>query len=558
MKKAKTDAEKRALKVVAEKAVEKMARNGASQAARHLNSHNLAKIGTKAYEEAIKKAEQEASKRLARTTEEKLAKRLASRMEKEAAKKGAKTILKAGGKALPVIGILLTASDVLAAVDAVSKGAEIEIGLSGSEADLGAGTDIKVKGEKPKGGATTDVKAEQTEIDVEVSKVPDIKGLMELETKEVKIKGKVDGKDDDPVMVNLKVKMEKTTITFRSMGKFKGGNIVVDGGLEITDSQIEIDLPPDAVLEPPEPGKKRVIKGVKMKVTKVGSGMGAPGAQGQSGAAGGQPAGKDQPGGKEKPPAVSDERRKLVGEIQGDPGVKKVYDAVVKPKGLPVSDEVLRRLLALKEQLKQHPELVDRVIALLQKGEIKDPIKDLIEPMEAEIKRAIEEEANKKKPTPPPTGGTPPDKPATETPPTTPQAPMPAVVPCKDAEMLDLWTLVDAAEPGKASKLPDNTAVRLGQNKFDEKATKPTETAVSPVYLGRKTPDGLRSYTVWIHGKDVKPLKTWDKKRFVWAADYEFTAPSGPIKSDQGDSPICFNDGGTKRRMTWGLLKKGN
>jgi hypothetical protein len=550
MKKAKTEAEKKALKVVAEKAIEKMAKRGASQAARHLNSQNLAKIGTKAYEQAVKKAEQEAAKRLARTTEEKLAKRLSSKLGEKAAKQGAKAIFKAAGKALPVIGILLTAGEVLAAVDAISKGAELGIGFSGSEADLGAGTDIKVKGEKSKDGATTDVKTEQTEVDIEMDKAPDVQGIMEIETKQVKIKGKVDGKDGDPVMVNLKVKMQNTTVVFRSTGKFKGGNIVVDGGLEITDSEIEIDLPPDTVLDPPEPGQQRVIKGVKVKVTKVGSGMGTPGTQGQSGTGG-------QPGTKVQPPPVGEERKKLLGEIQGDPGVKKIYDAVIRPQGVPVTDEVLRRLLALKEQLKQHPEVVDRVIGILQKGGLKDPIKDLIEPMEAEIRKAIEEKAKKQQPPPPRTGGTPSDKPTKDTPPpTTPQTASPVADPCKDAEKLDLWPIVDAVLSGKPSGLPADIAVRLGKKTFDEKTPKPTETATSPVYFGRKTPDGLRKYTVWVHGKDMKPLKTWDKKLFVWAADYEFTAPSGVIMSDQGDWPICFNDGGTTRRMTWGMLKK--
>ena len=103
-----------------------------------------------------------------------------------------------------------------------------------------------------------------------------------------------------------------------------------------------------------------------------------------------------------------EKRKKLLGEIEATPGVKKVYDAVIRSRGVPVPDEVLSRLLALKEQLKQHPELADRLIGLLQKGEIKDPIKDLIEPMEAEIKKAIEEKSKPATPSQPPPATTPP------------------------------------------------------------------------------------------------------------------------------------------------------
>ena len=554
IQKSKNEAEKKALKALAEKTIDKMAKRGASQAARQLNSHNIKKIGTKAYQEAIRKAEKVAAERLARTTEEKVAKRLAARMSKQAAKQGAKTIFKAAGRALPLVSLVLFAADAYAAVDAVSKGAELEIGLSGSEADLGSDTDIKIKGDKPKGDVTSDVKTEQTEIDVEMSKLPDVKGLVELETKQVKIKGKVDGSDGDPVTVNLKVKIQNTTIIYKSAGRFKGGNIVVDGGLELTDSEIEIDLPPDAVLDQPEPGQQKVLKGVKMRVTKLGSGGTAP-EEGQGTGAGGETTDKEPAEKKDKPPEPSEERKKLLSEVQADPGVKKIYDTIIKPKGIPITDEVLRRLLAVKEQLKQHPELVDRVISKLEKGGLQDPIKDLIEPMEAEIKQALEEKTKKQEPTPAPQTGTPADPakdkdvaPATTTPQTTP----PPVDPCKDAEKLSLWGLIDAVN---AKSLPSDTAVRLGEKKFtDEEGEKPTETAAAPVILGRKTPDGLRSYTIWVHGKDMKPLKSFDRKRFIWAADYEFTAPGGPFKSDQGDRPICFTDGGTSKRMTWGRL----
>jgi hypothetical protein len=560
MKKAKTDAERRTLQALAEKTLDQMKRQGASQAARKLNSHNIKNIGTKAYQKMIKEAEEETAKRLARTTEKKLEKRLATRLSKEAAKRGAKTIFKAAGRALPVIAFLVTASEALAMADALSKGAELEIGFGGGDVDLGTGTDINVKGEKPS-GISTDAKTEQTELDIELTKIPDVKGTMELETKQVKIKGKVDGSDGDPVAVSMKVKMQNTTLVFKSMGRFKGGNIVVDGGLEITDSEIEIDLPPDAVLDQPKPGEHRVIKGAKLKITKVGSGMGPEGqpATGEQTGGGGGQTGDNAAREKDKPPPPTEERKKLLSEINTEAGVKKIYDRLIKAKGIPVTDEVLRRLLALKEQLKQHPELVDRLIGHIEKGELKDPIKDLIEPMEAELKTALEEkDKGIQAPTPPPPDAGAGKQPVPDTPPPT-TAPSTTAQPdqCKDADKFDLWTLIDAAQSGKgASSMPD-IAVRLGQKTFEEEeGKKPTPTAKSPVTIGRKTSDGLRSYTVWIQGDDMKPLESFDKKRFHWAADYEFTAPSGPIKSDQGDHPICFTDGGTKRRMTWGRLKK--
>lgn len=85
-----------------------------------------------------------------------------------------------------------------------------------------------------------------------------------------------------------------------------------------------------------------------------------------------------------------------------------------------------------------------------------------------------------------------------------------------------------------------NIAVKLGQKAFHGKHTHPTKTAAFPVYLRRKTTDGLRKYILWLHGTEMKPLKTWDTGRFMWAAEYEFTAPSGPISSDQGDAPNLF------------------
>jgi hypothetical protein len=551
-KKAATEAEKKALQAAAKKVIDKMAQRGASQAAKHLNSANLAKLGTKAYEKAaLKKAQQEAAKRLAKTTEEKIAKRLASKLGKNAAKKAGKKIAGAAAKAVPFVGVILFAADAYGAVDDLSKGAEIEIGLGGDDLDLGSGTDIEVKADG-KSDTTATIKTERTEIDLEMTKMPNVSGLQELEAKDVKIKGKVDGANGDPVVVNMKVKIGNSTITYRSLGVFKGGNIVIDGGLEITDSEIEIDLPPGTVLDPPEPGQHRVIKGAKIKVTKVGTG-------GQTGPATGSTQQGAASGGGQAAPQ-DEQRKKLLADVEKEPGVKKLYDTLVKSKGIPVTDEVLRRLLALKDQLKQHPELVDRLIGTIQKGKLEDPIKDLIEPMEAELKKALEEKAKgKTAPTPEPpkdsgTSNKQPDQAPAQTPQSTPTAPASGPT-CNDATKLSLWSLVDLAN-GQASGASDVTAVKLGQKKFDESTDKPTETAESPVYIARKTPNGLRKYTVVLHGNDMKPASNWDRKQFIWAADYEFTVPNVIVKSEQGDEPICFSDSGTTRRMIWGSLKK--
>jgi hypothetical protein len=554
--KVRTEAEKRLLRETGKKVIEQMERKGAYQAAKAINGANAAKWGTKAGEEVIKKGEEMVAKRLARTTEKQVAERLAQQMGKTAAKQTAKTIFKGALHAIPFVFILLDVKDALAGVIQLSRGAELEIGLSANESDLGSGTDVKIVGDKGSGKDTAaTVKLDQTEVDLEVKKAPDIKGVMDIETDKVTIKGKVDATDGDPVLVNMKIKIGNSTIVYRSAGKFKGGNIVIDGGLDITDSTIEVDLPPDAVLEPPEPGKTTVLKGVKVKVTKVGSGGGAGAGGPQKGLGGTAEKPGDKPGEKQEAKPTEQEQ-KLVGEIKADPNVKKVYDAVIGPKGIKMNEAALRRFLAIKDALKQKPALADRIIALLAKAEIKDPIKDLIEPMEAELKKAAEEDAKKTEPQPLPQDAQPADKDKDKDKPSSnqPTVPKPAVDPCVDAAKLELWPIL---QPNP--QVPPDTAVKIGTKTFDEKVTKPTDTAVSPLYIGRKTSVGLRRYTVWLHGKDMKKANAKDitPGRFVWAADYEFTAPTGPVKSDAGDQPICFSDGGTTKRMIWGMLHKG-
>ncbi len=552
--KARTEAEKAVLRAAGKQVIDKMEREGAYEAARVLNGKNAVKWGTKEAEALMVKAEQITAQRLARTTEEQVAKRLSARLGVQAAKQGAKGLFKAAGKILPVVGILLTAKDVLGATIQLSRGAEIKIGFSASESHLGSGTKVKVKGDKSKGdGITSDVDLDHTSVDIEVTKAPDVKGVMDLETKSVTFNGKVDAKDGAPVTVNLKMKIENTTITFTSTGRFKGRDIVVDGGLDITDSTIEIDLPPDAVLDPPEPGKTKTIKGAKVKVTKVGSGGGTGDPskdQAQAGGAG--KADKDKPPAKDKAP-LSEQQKKLIGDIQAEPNVKKIYDKIVAAKGVRMSEEALRRLLAIKDVLKQKPQLADRLIALLEKAEINDPIKDLIEPLEAELKKAAEEDAKKAKqaPPPPPPTTTTTTKQQQPPPPTTPTTPPPTVDPCANADKLVLWDLI--FNPPKDVKVD-----REGRNKVDRADDKPTEKVTAPLIFIRSTPRGPRRYNVPIPGDNPQTpdASDGDLSKFTWSARYDFHAPRGPFKSENGDQPICFTDADVVHPMLWGKYKK--
>lgn len=546
--KAKSKAERELAIKAAERLAKEIERRGAAEVGKMLDSKRLLKLGTEAYEkEALKKAEELAAKRLLEAGEKRVAGKLAKKVGEKAGKAGAKALLKGGAKAIPYVNVAIIAYELLSAGDAMAKGAELEFGISGSEADLSGATKIDIKGDKPESQPTSDVKATDTQIDVELGKAPNMEGLAEIETRKVTMKGKAPTVDGAKVTVNLSVKMENTTITFKNAGILKGGHIVLSGAFDIKDSEIEIDLPPGTEAEAPADEVKREIKGVKVKVTKLGTGTGA----GEAGGKGGKPTqGGKQEG--EKPPEDPEaaERTKLVGEIQADPQLKQLYDRIFTKKGVP-KVEVLRRLAALKARLKAHPELLEKLLGKLTKAEVTDPIKELIEPMELEL-----DAAEKKTEA----------KPAEEIKPGTPTTTAPPTTPPTKKEDKPPETGTPKAEPTEKEKasaagiefwavVKDASFKRWRKDPAEKTSPAPTTLGKMPVNLTLGKGKDERTYNFWAHGTLIKQHAA-PKPGFQWSGDYDFAAPSGIFKSTKDDKPIYFTDAGKTKSMVWGLLVK--
>ncbi|MCY1078692.1 eCIS core domain-containing protein [Archangium lansingense] len=524
-KKAKIAAEKKALEAVRDRALAEMKRRGAGEASKMLNSQNASKFGKKAYEQVIDKAD-DVGRRVGKGIEKKVERRL-TRMLGE---KAAKTALSKGARAIPYIGLVLTATEVFGIMENVAHGAELGVGLSGDEVDLSGSTQL---GDQPESGEKPTVEGilRDTRIEVDVDRIPGAKGVIELQTDNVKLSGKP-ASDGDVVTVDLKLKMKNTTITIRQDGVVRGNDVVISGDVEIIDSQIEIDLPEGTMLEPAEGGgKKRIIKGVKVKITSVGKSAGEGGTldipEGQA------PADKDKTA---TPEPVSEERKKLLTEVNAEPRMKKLAEAVFAKKGVRVPDEALQRLIALKEALSRHPELVDAFISSLEKAENFDILRDLIAPMEEALKKADEqkpEEEKKKLPegtatTTPPTTAPPSTRPPTVT---TPGPTRPPATAVKFTDVMPKMTF------------PRRTTV--------EKS--PPQTLTGTIELTLDTSSGQRVYRFTVSGTFVKALKPHEGE--AWRAEYDCTIPSGVITSEQGDEPIQFSDGRTNQRFEFDVDK---
>ncbi len=539
MSKAKTKAEQELIRRTTEKLTQELARRGAPEVAKMLDSKNLSKLGTKAYQEALEKAEQAAQKRILAAGEKRLAKKLAEKGLKKGAKTAAKKLVEKGAKAIPYIGAIIVAVELLGAADAYAKGAEIQFGLEGGDADLAGDTNVEVKGDKPKGGATTDANLKDTKIDVELAKAPDTSGSIEIEAKKVSIRGKI-GADNTPVLVDMKLKLENTTIIYKNTGRFKGGKVVLDGSLNIQDSTIEIDLPKDAVIETSDAMATREIKGAKIKITKVGSGPGAGKGEGQAEVAAGEKS-KDV----EKKEPLSAEEVKLIEAIRKDEKLKKIYDAIFGAKGLKVDKATLDRFLALKAKLEAHPELVDVIIKNSTKGDVTDPIKQVIEPMERIIADA-EKQSEPKKDAAPPADATSPSDPKKDEKQKEPEkaaaaetatASGPTDAEKAKATPLAFWSLFDKGEA---------KPTRVG---VDDSST-PTPTAAVPIRLAAMN----RTYKLALRGTLESQVTPPDSK-LLWEGWYLFKPPAGLVKSEQGDMAIYFTDAATKRKLKYGAFK---
>jgi hypothetical protein len=213
----------------------------------------------------------------------------------------------------------------------------------------------------------------------------------------------------------------------------------------------------------------------------------------------------------------------------------------------------LRRIAALKARLAGKPELANKLLAAIQKGEKPDPIKDLIEPME----RALDalERNQEVKPADAPSDSKPAvsaehegDKPGSGSKPKSDKqpaggasAPAPTEAEKAAATPISFWGY-------KAKKYQQWTP--------QDPVPKNPPTGKLPVRLERVIAKGVvREYRFWIYGTFQRDIAHFDSARFDWQAIYKFAAPTQIVKSTQGDYPIYFDDGGAEHDIEYGQLK---
>ena len=554
-------AEKAAARALIEDTIEKGAQKGAVEVGKRLDSHNLAKYGTEAGDVLLKETDE------AVVIAAKRAPGLLARL----GPKGAKFL----GKVGPIIGIVLLANDARAAISHIRKGGTIELGPSLDDVDLKGDTRVKNKGPDETSKPTGDVALKDTVIDIETKTALNVSGKADIQADKVTIKGAATS-DGSPVTVNIKAKLNNTTITFKNNGVVQNGKVVT-GHVDISDSQIEYDLPPGTLDPGRQGGETRTITGAKITVTSLASGdAGNTAGRGQSATPGANaPAQSATPGGgggTQKPtatpapvtpaPLAGADRPKLIKQIDNDPDLRKLYIALTGKEGVIPSDEVLRRFIALKETLQRHPAESEKIIAALKPGTINDPVKDIIEPIEQALDQEDEklktglEQAATNKGKPGSTPGTPgaaqgseanttktdPGKPgaAPETPGAT-QTPTPGP------------TTGPTQQPGTAAPTarPNEKVVSIAFKSIERQL-------VLPSYeFSEKTPPKTYIYYVeWqpsVNGKLVTysiPLSLTlhhqvpNPGSFVWQADYTYFVPGDVIPSEGNGLPIRFSDAG--------------
>ena len=543
------------------KVTKEIYRRGAPQVAKSLNTVNLGKLGQKGYQQHLEKAA---------THIDDVAKKVpAGQLAKKLGPKAAKAFAKGGARLFIVIGIVMTAADAYAMADQISKGAELEIGFNLDDTELKGDTNVDIKGTegKPKPDVSGDTKLTDTKIDIDVEGVPNISGTAEIEAKNVTITG-TSWNDGDPVSINIKAKMQNTTLIIKHEGTIKGNGVVLD--TQISDSVIEIDLPPGAVSQPPTADKPVTVKGVKMKVTSVSNGGGGGGKDGEGKGGGGKGEGKtgskgaDELGkGQGEGVPSTKSRQELLKEIKGDEKLLAVFERLLGEKGATATDEALRRFVALKPYLDRHEEALKESLEANEGTEVTDPIKQVIEPLEqlllaeeAELQKHLEDAMSGKP-------STPVDKPEakakTKTDATgTGEGTGKGSTDPTQTEFGDKGT----SSAKKMREIQNVTAVNFG--KISGQLTFPD------IGLGKGSAEPLKKVNfmgVWtiMAGKSVLvyeiPLslklvkKITPSEKYVWQGMYEFNPPSNVILSTERDRPIQFTDKGPYQ-MKFGQKKK--
>lgn len=263
-KKKMTKAEKKVAEEAAEKVIQKLAKVD-PKLAKKLDSVNIRKFGTAAYDDILKEGGEHVDDVVKRVPKKALIKKFGP--------KAASALMKGGARFFIVVGVVMTAADAYAMADHLSKGGEISIGLSLDETSLDGETDIEAKGEKPKSTVSGDNKLNDTKITIDTSNGVPTSGQAEIQTDKVTIEAPEGVAEGDPVTLQINMKIDNTTITIKHKGVIKG-NRVLAGDIEISNSQIEIDLPPGTTIPKNPTDKPIVIKNQKIKITEVAKGGG--------------------------------------------------------------------------------------------------------------------------------------------------------------------------------------------------------------------------------------------------------------------------------------------
>ena len=400
----------RRAKQALEKELDKAAAKGLGELAKKLDSTKLAKLGTEAYE-----------KEALRATEKTL--EFAAKKSPTFLKKFGPKAVEGLGKVTIVLAIVFAVSDAAAAVDHVSKGGTIEFGPSLDTKELKGDTKINATG--PGKDKNTDVPGDvsltDTVIDIDTKGVPSVSGTANVTADKVTVRGAAGGSDGDRVVLNINAHLGNSTITIRRDGTMKGGNVVA-GDVTIEDSQIEIDPPPGTVSPTRKPGETVTITGATIKVTQPGTGgggtvtgtgttgagapgttgatgTGAPGTTGSTGTAAPGTTGSTgtaAPGttgttattvpgatGAAPAPVATPDRAALERQVLADGPTRDLYKALLSKEGAVPTAEFLQRLLALEALIHRNGAKIAPLVAQAPGGgQGKDPIKDVIEPLE--------------------------------------------------------------------------------------------------------------------------------------------------------------------------------
>ncbi|MGW1944919.1 eCIS core domain-containing protein [Streptomyces sp. NPDC001940] len=271
-KHAQAAAEKAALEAAYRRAVSQVAAKGATETAKAM-AINGVRLGSPALEKALAKNTETALERDLSKLGEREVQLLARREGQVVGRKLAKGATRklagrVASRAVPFLSVILVAADALAMADQVSKGGTLEVGVTGSEADLSGTTDIKAGPTPPKAESATEAKLTNATVDIEVSGVPQLFGGAEIEATNVTIKGSVTG-NGTPVTVNFKTKIKDSVITLTRTGTVRDGKVVLSGEATITGSSLAIDLPSGATAASAAGKKAVVLSGAKIKFTEV-------------------------------------------------------------------------------------------------------------------------------------------------------------------------------------------------------------------------------------------------------------------------------------------------